>query len=337
MVAGLGEGGGSVLNRRLGSCAARFIEIRTHLFKIRSLFYKFVSGHFAEPIVFVSYELEEVVVEGPDSGSVTDGDQGDALGLHVVVQVLLNVDGDGTSAFIQDSVLGLVVKKAGHGDTLFFTSGEHIVPVVLRVPSTFALDQLAESHVFKENHEVIVSHLLGLHLLEGVRVDQLISESTVREVGSLGNVEDLVSSRLMDYTSSSRPEFTKNSEERTLTATVGASDHQVHARLDLKAHLSNKGVSVGGNDRHVSEHNVFGPDESSLSLEVLEADDLFALLLLTRAISRLVSRDHDTLVSTDFKVLEYIIHLVDERGVTSEGLDFLVRDNESTDGFGQVD
>jgi len=146
-------------------------------------------------------------VEGPDGRSVADGDQGNALSLHVVIQVLLNVDGDGTSALIQDSVLGLVVEKAGHGDALFFTSGEHIVPVVLRVPSAFALDQLAKSYVFKENHEVVISNLLSLHLLKGVGIDQLISKSTVRKVGSLGNVEDLVGCRLVNYTSGSGPEL----------------------------------------------------------------------------------------------------------------------------------
>lgn len=87
-------------------------------------------------------------MESPDSRSVTDGDEGDSLGLHVVVQVLLNIDGDRTGALIQDSVLGFVVQETSHGDTLFFSSGKDIVPVVLGVPSSLTFDKLAESDIF---------------------------------------------------------------------------------------------------------------------------------------------------------------------------------------------
>jgi len=118
-------------------------------------------------------------VENPDSGSVTDGDQGNSLGLHVVVKVLLNINGDGTGALIQDGVLGLVIKQTSHGDTLFFTSGKHIVPIVLGVPSSLTFDKLTESDVFQEYHEVFIGFLLGFHLFKSVRVDQLITESSI--------------------------------------------------------------------------------------------------------------------------------------------------------------
>jgi len=99
-----------------------------------------ICGHLLESVFLVAMELEKPFVEGPDSRSVTDGDKGDVLALHVFVQVLLNIDGDRTGALIQNSVFGLVVQKAGHGNALFFASGKHIVPIVIGTPAAFTLD-----------------------------------------------------------------------------------------------------------------------------------------------------------------------------------------------------
>lgn len=119
-------------------------------------------------------------MERPDSRSVTNGNEGDSLGLHVVVQVLFNIDGNGTGALIQDGILGLVVQETSHSDTLFFSSRKHIVPVVLGVPSSLTFDEFTKSDIFQEYHEVRISFLFGLHLFQSVGVDQLITESTIR-------------------------------------------------------------------------------------------------------------------------------------------------------------
>jgi len=277
-------------------------------------------------------------VKDPDSRSVTDGDQGNALSLHVVVEVLLNIDRDGTGALIQDGVLGFVVEETSHGDTLFFTSGKYIVPVVLGVPSSLTLDELTKSDILQEYHKVFVSLFLGLHLFKSVGVDKLIAESSIGKVGTLGNIEDLVNGGLVDDTTSSGPEFTQNTEERTFTASVGASNHQVHAGLNPEAHLIDESITVGRDNGDILEHDVVGLDEGGLSLKVLEADNFIASLLLrgSGSFTRFFLGDHDTLVSTDLEVIKDIIHLVDERGVTSKRLDFLVRNHESTDSFSQV-
>jgi len=103
----------------------------------------------------------------------------------------------------------------------------------------------------------------------------------------------------VNHTSNCGPELSQNTEKRTLTASVGASDHQVHALFDLEAHLSDKSISVGGNNRHVGEDDIVGLDESGFTLQVLETDNFITLLLLTGAVSVFIGSDHNALVSTN--------------------------------------
>jgi len=177
-------------------------------------------------------------------------------------------------------------------------------------------------------------------LCESVGVDQLVTQGAVREVGSLRDVENLVSLGLVDGTSSGGPELSENTEERTLTAAVRASNHKVHAFLDLEAHLLDESVTIRGNNWDINELYPVANNKLGLSLEVLEADNLFSLLgddlLLASSVLNFLLSYHDTLVSANLEIVEDIVHLVNERSVTSKGLDFLVGDNETTDGFGQV-
>ena len=112
----------------------------------------------------------------------------------------------------------------------------------------------------------------------------------------------------------------------------------MHAGLNPEAHLVDESITVGGDDGDILEHDVVGLDEGGLSLEVLEADNFLTSLLFggSGAFTGGVLGDHDTLVSTDLEVLKDVVHLVDEGGVSSKRLNFLVRNHESTDGLSQV-
>ena len=101
-----------------------------------------------------------------------------------------------------------------------------------------------------------IGFLLGLHLFKSIRVDQLITESSIGKVRTLGNIEDLVSGWLVDNTTSSGPELTENTEERTLTTSVRASNHQVHARLNLKAHVIDESIAIRRNNWHIFKRDV---------------------------------------------------------------------------------
>ena len=64
--------------------------------------------------------------------------------------------------------------------------------------------------------------------------------------------------------------------------------------------------------------------------------DILVLSLLLDASWSLLG-DHDSLVSTVGKVIEHLVHLVDERGVAGQVLHLLVGDDQAADGLRQVD
>lgn len=72
--------------------------------------YFLVLGHLTEGVLSVTCKLEEVIMEDPDSRSVTNGDESNAAVFHVGVEMSLYIDRYSTGAFIENSVLGLVVK-----------------------------------------------------------------------------------------------------------------------------------------------------------------------------------------------------------------------------------
>ena len=86
--------------------------------------YSFASllGHVTEGVLLVSHEPQEVLVIFPEGFSVRDGDEGDSLILHVLVEVALYVDAHSAGTFVQDGVDGLVVNQASHCNTLLLTS-----------------------------------------------------------------------------------------------------------------------------------------------------------------------------------------------------------------------
>ena len=49
--------------------------------------------------------------------------------------------------------------------------------------------------------------------MDGVRIDNLVTQCALREVGALRDVEDLVNVRLVDFASEKGPQLTKNTEE----------------------------------------------------------------------------------------------------------------------------
>ena len=89
-----------------------------------------------------------------------------------------------------------------------------------------------------------------------MRVDDLVSERTVREVRSLRDVEYLFDGGLGQRTRLGGPELTKDSEEGGLAATVRSGDKQVHARLDLEVHFADEFVTVGRVNRDVLEDDI---------------------------------------------------------------------------------
>ena len=90
----------------------------------------------------------------------------------------------------------------------------------------------------------LVGYAFGFLLLQGVRVDQLVSQRAGRQVGSLGDVEDLRNVRLVNSATAGRPKLAQNSKQRRLAASVGTCNHDVHVWFYFKTHLLDKHVTV---------------------------------------------------------------------------------------------
>jgi len=81
---------------------------------------------------------------------MADCDESDALALHVIVKMTLHVHTYGACALVQDRVLGFVIYQAGHCDALFLTTAQHVVPIVMCIPTSFSVDQVSKPH-FRED------------------------------------------------------------------------------------------------------------------------------------------------------------------------------------------
>jgi len=103
----------------------------------------------------------------------------------------------------------------------------------------------------------------------------------------------------VDNTSSGRPKFTENTEERRLSTSIRSRNHQVHAFADLETHTSNESVAIRRNNRNVLEDDVFRIFKGSFTLEVLEGHNFFTLLFdnLTSVAINILSY-HNSLVSS---------------------------------------
>jgi hypothetical protein len=161
-----------------------------------------------------------------------------------LVEVALDVDAHCAGAFVQDGVDWLVVNQASHGNALFLTSGEDVVPVSNGVPGAFSAYEVVEAHFIQDDLKALLINLFSSHLFDGVRVDNLVTKCALRQIGSLRDVEDLVNGWLVDYATEDWPELTEDTEQRRFTATVGSCDEEIHPRLDLKVHGSDQDIPV---------------------------------------------------------------------------------------------
>ena len=181
----------------------------------------------------------------PEGLSVADCDECDSLVLHVLIEVSLDIDAHGRGALVEDSINRLVVNQTRHRHTLLLSSRKHIVPVILGVPTTFTCRQVFKLDFIENLLKLVFIDTLSSHLLLSVRVDDLISQGSLRQVRSLRYVKDLVDGGFLNAAAEYGPKLTQDAEERRLTATVGSSDKKVHARLDLEVHSLDENITIG--------------------------------------------------------------------------------------------
>ena len=166
-------------------------------------------------------------------------------------------------------------------------------------------------------------------------VNNLVSEGAAGEVGALWDVEDLLDGRLGQNATLGWPQLTEDTEEGRLSTAVGTRDQQVHALLNLEVHLGDQLVAVRAVDGDVFENDVVSILNRGTLSGLLVSLKILALVVVL--VGGGVGSDHDALILTLAQIGEYLLHLVDESGVTGQVLNLLVGHDQSTDSLGKID
>lgn len=66
-----------------------------------------------------------------------------------------------------------------------------------------------------------------------MRIDDLVFQSSVRKIWSLGDVEELLELGSEHFSPEERPELTKDSERAAFSASVGSRDDAIVTIVDL--------------------------------------------------------------------------------------------------------
>ena len=147
------------------------------------------------------------------------------------------------------------------------------------------------------------------------------------------DVEDSLNGGLRQGSGLGRPKLAEDAEEGRLAAAVRSRDQQVHARLDLEAHLRDQLIAVRAIDWHFLEDDVIGENYLCTLHGLLKNLGVLGGCCTGTC----VLGNHHTLVSSVAEVLQDFIHLVNQGSITRQVLDFLVGDDEATDSLCQVD
>ena len=117
-------------------------------------------------------------------------------------------------------------------------------------------NHMRQFDVVHDASQIFIRHASALNVLDRMRVDDLVSERSVGEVGPLRDVEDPVDFWLCELAALSGPELAKDSEEGGLAAAVRPGDEQVHAWLDLEVHFADELITVRAENRDVLKDDV---------------------------------------------------------------------------------
>ena len=93
-----------------------------------------------------------------------------------------------------------------------------------------------------------VCYAPGPHSLLSMWIDDLIAEGSWRQVRPLWDVEQFLHGGSTKNSTTNWPQTTQNSEEGAFTATVRSCNDCIHSSFNLKIHILNQNISIGGYD-----------------------------------------------------------------------------------------
>ena len=134
--------------------------------------------------------------------------QGDASVFDCLVNLTFDVDADGAGAFVQQRKLRpetirshyqmhlsydeqicsrldciLVIKKPGHAHALLFAARQDILPIRSGIPAALSTDDVMQVDHLQNDVQVRIRHIFLTHILQRVRINDLVSQATDRHVG----------------------------------------------------------------------------------------------------------------------------------------------------------
>ena len=114
---------------------------------------------------------------------------------------------------MRNTDLRVVVEQPRPGNLLLIPTTQRIPPLLRRVPAALALDDPLHLHLREDVKKIIIGDPSGLHVLLGVRVDDLVAKRAEAEVWSLGDEDELVCRWLANGTAVNWPQATEYAEE----------------------------------------------------------------------------------------------------------------------------
>ena len=245
------------------------------------------------------------------------------------VQFSLKVHTYSTCAFVKDAKDWFVVEQSCHGHTLLFSTWKNIFPVLHWVKAIFSFFDVLKSDVFQKEPDVIVIFSFLLHGASGVRIDNLISEGSWRQVRSLRDVEKFFNAGSFKSSSCKGPKSTQNSEKWALATSIGSSDNSVNTFSDLKGHRFDKEITSGGHNRDISKPNKIFNFNGFSNVHLIDWINLQNLILS----SWNLSSDKFPF----FKIIKHLVHFIDKWSETCKLLNFFVWNDNSSNSFSEVD
>ena len=92
----------------------------------------------------------------------------------------LNFECYGTCAFVKNRILGFVVEQTRHSDSLLVATTQRITPFTLHIPAAFSFDDIIDLKELENIDQVFILDALGMHLIDRVWVNDLITQRTER-------------------------------------------------------------------------------------------------------------------------------------------------------------
>mmetsp|Transcript_3257 Transcript_3257/g.5229 ORF Transcript_3257/g.5229 Transcript_3257/m.5229 type:complete len:431 (-) Transcript_3257:871-2163(-) len=312
-----------------------------------------------------AFERQHVVVMTTQRLAMRHGEQRDAQCFARLVQRVFHVARHGTRALVENGKRRSMVEEAAERHALFLTAGKARVPVAHFAERPLFQDEAGGIDDREERFEVRVGHAALHHLLDRVRIDELVAQRAEHEVRLLRQEENARLGRFGEHARLQRPQLANHAEQRTLATAVRSGHHDVDATLHATRQVLDEQLAVGRHQvdrveldvvanhdgaavRHLHAVHVdrlgrpfvaaplpLGQHALELGVTRLAQRTLFGtrrrLAVLRHILTRAVFANHKRLRTSFFQSIDHFQQFADTCCVTSNVDQFVARQNQIAD------